>query len=129
MVMRKRGLLLLIPLIIGLSFQSLLTLFMVVWGFWIALDLKITDYFPLMFEGIILVSITLAIKWELLSGVILVIESISVGIWWNILWWNNRQEWFFIPTFICFLPILVVGILFIVSWFKYKGKNQDIKLR
>jgi hypothetical protein len=80
-------------------------------GAWIAYDYNIPIFLPFLSALLILASALVANKWELIGGGVLVAESISVVVWWDIL--AGR---FYLPNFLLFLPTFIVGVLFILSW-------------
>lgn len=111
-----------IAFVIYLLYQILLTLFMITAGAWISYDYNIPILLPFLSALFILASALVANKWELIGGGILILESISVVVWWDML--AGR---FYLPNFSLFLPTFIVGVLFVLSWIlkrKYQFTNK-----
>lgn len=111
-----------IAFVIYLLYQILLTLFMITAGAWISYDYNIPILLPFLSALFILASALVANKWELIGGGILILESISVVVWWDML--AGR---FYLPNFLLFLPTFIVGVLFVLSWIlkrKYQFTNK-----
>ncbi len=106
--------------IVGLVYAGLLTIFMAIGGSWQAYALRqqhvfIPDFLPLVTAALILGSVVVALKWELISGILLIIEGLFLVICFTIfagtIFGGNFCD------AVLFLPLLASGILFILSWF------------
>ncbi|MFC1919635.1 hypothetical protein ACFLWX_02455 [Chloroflexota bacterium] len=123
---RKRGLFWRIAFIGGLIYQGLFTPFMLVAGPWIAYGYGYDGIpwmlLPFIIAVLILCSVVVAYKWELVGGGMLVIESIFMMVWSQIL-----EGHFSMNALLLFLPTLVVGVFFILSWYYNRGRTLDTK--
>ena len=113
--MHKRERLWRIAFIAGTIFYSLITFYMF---FVTAYDLQF--FLDLLVAAILLGSVVIAIKWVLVSGVILVAESLFLIVWGIFL----RDKSSVAGSLVVFLPALVVGGLFLITWFKHRVKTQ-----
>ncbi len=106
---KRRGRLWWTAFIIGLIYAVLLTFLMIGVGGDVAWELQLPELLPLLVAALILGSVALAWKWELISGILLIIEGLFLIIVFTIF-----QLWDYVWLF---LPFPVVGVLFLLSWF------------
>ncbi len=95
--------------IIGLVYAGLLISFMLAFGEWLAWELQLPELLPVLVAALIFGSVALAWKWELISGVVLIVEGLFLVIWFTL--FTEEPPMFF-------LPLLASGILFILIWRK-----------
>ncbi len=118
--MQKHGRLWKIAFIGGTIIYGFLTFYLLFVTMYMATP---DNIFGLIGMIIVLGTIMLAIKWTLISGIALIIESILLIIWGSFLSKNPDM----IAALIIDLPILIVGVLFLISVLKYRVLDKSIK--
>ena len=108
----KHGVLWWVTFITGLVYAGVVIFFVPFAWFWIAWVYKIPEGSLIVITVLIPVGVAIAWKWELISGLMLTTTSLYV-----IIWFILARQGFSQGVVIWFLPLLLIGILFILSWF------------
>ena len=117
---KRHGFLWWIVFISGLIYASLLTFSLLVdnwfaWAFGLPEVLHVVV--PVVVLALIFGSVAVAWKWKLISGIVLTVVGLFLIIW------STIAEPLAEPTF--FLPLPVLGVLFILSWFLRGGRGAQ----
>jgi hypothetical protein len=118
--MRKRGRLWWIAFIAGTIFYGFLTFYLLFVTMYMVTPDNVIGLVGVM---IVLGTIMLAIKLVIVSGVMLVVESVCLIIWGAFLSKNPD----IIAALIINLPGIIGGVLFLLSGFKYRAREKDVK--
>ena len=123
--MQNRGRLWRIAFIAGMICYSLVT-FYTLFATKLIADTSHLPFFllPLIIAAILLISVIIAIKWTLVSGILLVIESLLLTFWTIFL--AEKPDFFNLALF---LPALIVGVLFLISRFKERAREPGTRPR
>ena len=92
------------------------------YGFWGTIVGLLMHNIPVFFLLLILV---ISWKYEIVGGVVFTVASLLyIGMWWNNMAMHPGQPGVLLGSMIIAGPALVIGVLFLINWFKKKRKEQ-----